>query len=356
MTASIELVEIRKEYPNGVAVHDISLKVEAGEFFTLLGPSGSGKTTTLMAIAGFVDPEKGDILLRGQSIRNLAPEKRNLGVVFQSYALFPNMTVAQNVRFPLRMRHVNKQSAAKRVADTLRLVGLADFADRRISELSGGQQQRVALARALVFEPPVLLMDEPLGALDRKLREQLQGEIKRIQKALGVTVVYVTHDQEEALVLSDRIAVMEGGKIHQMGPAAELYERPANMFVAQFLGESNIIDGQIAKTDGGRIQIDLKAGAGSIEAVSFDQGPAAMVRVLIRPEAMSLATQRHSGCNALSGQVQSLDYLGSSIRYVVETRAGRLAVRVPRAPTNMRFEPGAELFVTWRPEDAKVFG
>jgi ABC-type Fe3+/spermidine/putrescine transport system ATPase subunit len=279
-----------------------------------------------------------------------------LGVVFQSYALFPNMTVAQNVGFPLRMRHVNRTSAAKKVADILQLVGLEDFSSRRISELSGGQQQRVALARALVFEPPVLLMDEPLGALDRKLREQLQGEIKRIQKALGVTVVYVTHDQEEALVLSDRIAVMESGKIHQMGPAAEVYESPTNMFVAQFLGESNIIDGQLAKIEGERIQIDLKAGAGSIEAASSNQRPAAMVRVLIRPEAMSLAKQRHGGCNALSGQVESFDYLGSSIRYVIETRAGRLAVRVPRSPTNMRFEPGAELFVTWRPEDAKVFG
>jgi ABC-type Fe3+/spermidine/putrescine transport system ATPase subunit len=235
--AEVVLAGLTRYYGETAAVREVSLAVGAGEFVTLLGPSGSGKTTTLMIVAGFVEPSAGDVRIGGRSVLGLPPHRRNLGVVFQSYALFPHMPVFDNVAFPLRMRRVDRTETRRRVAAALDMVQLGALAERRIHQLSGGQQQRVALARALVFEPPVLLMDEPLGALDRKLREQMQLEIKRLQRALGLTAIYVTHDQEEALLLSDRVAIMHEGAIHQVGAPAEVYERPATAFVADFVGE-----------------------------------------------------------------------------------------------------------------------
>ena len=240
--ASIRIEGLSKRYGEFVAVDDLSLDLGAGEFVTLLGLSGSGKTTTLMAVAGFVEPDAGRIEVGGRNIVDLPPEKRDLGVVFQNYALFPHLNVFENVAFPLRMRRHSTAEIDKAVKRLLGVVGLEAMATRRIAALSGGQQQRVALARALVFEPPALLMDEPLGALDRTLRDQMQTEIKRIQRELGVTVLYVTHDQDEALALSDRIAVMAAGRICQLATPDEIYERPQSAFVAGFVGDSNFFD------------------------------------------------------------------------------------------------------------------
>jgi spermidine/putrescine ABC transporter ATP-binding subunit len=355
MSASIDLIGIRKAYSGNHAVRDVSLTVEAGEFFTLLGPSGSGKTTTLMMIAGFVDPDGGDIQIGGKSIVNLPPEKRNLGVVFQNYALFPNMTAAQNVGFPLRMRHFSRVRMNEQVLAALRLVDLEAFAERRIGQLSGGQQQRVALARALVFEPPVLLMDEPLGALDRKLREHLQTEIKRVQRQLGVTVIYVTHDQDEALALSDRIAIMADGAIEQMGSVPELYERPRTMFVGQFLGESNVIEGRVKERDGELVSLELKGGINVIAAVTPTVRSGEVVQLLIRPERIFLGAVPSADANSVRGRIRTFDYLGSSARYFIDTSAGPFMVRVARAPHTTTFKPGQEVFVSWGPKDATVF-
>jgi spermidine/putrescine ABC transporter ATP-binding subunit len=355
VSASVELVHLRKTFGDAVAIDDLSLTVAAGEFFTLLGSSGSGKTTTLMMIAGFATPDSGEIRIGGRSIVNLPPERRDVGVVFQSYALFPNMTVAQNVAFPLRMRNIDRATRAGKVRSMLDLVNLADHADRPIAGLSGGEQQRVALARALVFEPPLLLMDEPLGALDRKLREQLQIEVKRIQSKLGVTVIYVTHDQEEALVMSDRIAVMDHGVIRQMGPIAEMYERPRSLFVAQFLGESNVLDGQIAGKRDGMLEIALAGGAGRVNAPALDAAGAGAVRIMVRPESLALTAAPVSGSNALSGSVATVEFLGASIRYGIDTAAGPLSVRVPRTADGPRAAVGDHATVVWRAADTLVF-
>jgi len=252
---------ISKSYGEHSILRDFSLEIAAGEFVTLLGPSGSGKTTILMAVAGFVPIDSGQILLGGRDFSALPPYKRGLGVVFQSYLLFPHMTVRENVAFPLTLRNTPKAEIVARVAETLELVGLKGLENRLPRQLSGGQQQRAALARALVFRPAVLLMDEPLGALDKKLREQMQFEIKAIQRRLGITVLYVTHDQEEAMYMSDRIVVMHGGKIEQTGTAQELYGRPASRFVAEFLGDANVLEGRVVAAANEReVEIELASG------------------------------------------------------------------------------------------------
>jgi putative spermidine/putrescine transport system ATP-binding protein len=354
MGAAIELVGLAKSYGGSYAVRETSISIEAGEFFTLLGSSGSGKTTTLMMIAGFVPPDSGDILINGRSVRNLPPERRNLGVVFQSYALFPNMSVAQNISFPLRMRRLARADINRRVSAALEMVDLLPLADRRIGQLSGGQQQRVALARALVFEPPVLLMDEPLGALDRKLREQLQGEIKRLQKALGVTVIYVTHDQDEALILSDRIAVMSNGAIEQMGPAAELYEHPKTLFVGQFIGESNLLEGRVACCEGDRCRVRLRDGnLVNARGSGYSQGDP--VRILIRPEMVVLTNGLGGACNSLKACLRSVDYLGSANRYLLDTSSGTIICRVARSAVIGAIHTGRDFFVSWKAEDASLF-
>src|SRR5919197_6034910 len=251
--ASLELKDLRKHYADQVAVDGIDLQIAPGEFVTFLGPSGSGKTTTLNMIAGFTDLDAGEILMDGRPIGRLRPHKRDIGVVFQHYALFPHMTARGNVSFPLRQRRMARRDVARRATEALDLVGLGDYCDRYPRQLSGGQQQRVALARAIVFNPRVLLMDEPLGALDKKLREALQLEIKRVHREMGITFIYVTHDQEEALGLSDRIAVFNRGRIEQVGRVDELYESPQSLFVAEFIGESNRLRGQYRANGSGGI-------------------------------------------------------------------------------------------------------
>jgi putative spermidine/putrescine transport system ATP-binding protein len=345
--AEVSLRGLTRYYGDVVAALDLNLTINAGEFVTLLGPSGSGKTTTLMMLAGFVEPSAGDILIDGRSVVDLPPHRRDIGVVFQNYALFPHMSVFDNVAFPLRMRHVGRPTMRQRVQEALDMVQLGDLGQRRINQLSGGQQQRVALARALVFQPPLLLMDEPLGALDRKLREQMQIEIKRIQHALGVTVVYVTHDQDEALMLSDRIAVMNTGTIHQVGTPDEIYEQPATAFVAEFVGESNFLDGLVEAVAAGGVTVRLPGGV-CVHGPAMPVEKGQRLKVMIRPEVLRLRTDLRSDAdNAVDGVVEEVVYLGQAIGYTVRIGELVLTAREPRLPGMAIFSRGARVTVTW---------
>ncbi|MBV9785896.1 MAG: ABC transporter ATP-binding protein [Acidisphaera sp.] len=342
---AVVLRALAKRYANFAAVDGIDLELAAGEFVTLLGPSGSGKTTTLMMVAGFTPPSEGDILLEGRSVAALAPERRNIGVVFQNYALFPHMSVEQNVGFPLRMRNQPSRTIAEKVAGALRLVRLEGLGGRMPKQLSGGQQQRVAFARALVFDPDLLLMDEPLGALDKNLREQMQFELKRLHAELGVTILYVTHDQEEALTMSDRIALMNGGRIVQLGTAEDLYERPNSRFVAEFIGESNVIEGR------------LEDGAGFV-AVGGARFPAPCQKagdptlMVVRPEKFSLAPP---GTPGIPGVVAGLVYVGDFTRYLVDVEGGlRLIVKVQNRRTADRARDGERVALRLDPADARL--
>jgi ABC-type Fe3+/spermidine/putrescine transport system ATPase subunit len=279
----VTLVAVSKAYGRTIAVNKVSLEVGEGEFVTLLGPSGSGKTTTLMLIAGFEQPTSGEILVRGESVVTRPPEKRDIGMVFQSYALFPHMTVFENVAFPLKTRRVAGPDVAKRVGEVLAAVRMAGLGARYPRQLSGGQQQRVALARALVYRPSLLLMDEPLGALDKKLREEMQSEIKTLQRELGITTIYVTHDQQEALALSDRIAIMNGGDVIQVGSPLALYERPATDFVAGFLGDVNFVEGVAAVVSGELVRVQVGDGPEVLTLGGPPLAPGKRVRMTIRP-------------------------------------------------------------------------
>jgi putative spermidine/putrescine transport system ATP-binding protein len=322
--AALSILDATKVYRESVAVDHISLDVAAGEFLTMLGSSGSGKTTTLNAIAGFIRLTSGRILLDGQEIERLPSYKRNIGVVFQHYALFPHMTVRKNIAFPLEQRKLPKAEMERLIDEALAMVRLEGYADRYPRQLSGGQQQRVALARALVFKPRLLLMDEPLGALDKKLREWLQLEIKRIHRELGVTFIYVTHDQEEALVLSDRIAVMSNGRIEQVGSAVELYERPATQFVAEFIGESNVFRGSVA-AGGGTASVTTRNGS-TLRVAGDPRGTGTEGALIVRPERIRVL--RDGGAaNLLEGRVAQTIYLGSSRKLTVETKEGVVVVR-----------------------------
>ncbi len=354
------LTALTKRYPGFVAVNAVSIEVPSGEFLTLLGPSGSGKTTTLMMVAGFTTPSGGDILLNGRSITSLAPERRNIGVVFQNYALFPHMSVFDNVAFPLRMRRQPRDLVEKRVRSTLRLVQLAGMDERLPRQLSGGQQQRVAIARALVFGPDLLLMDEPLGALDKNLRAQMQFELKRLHTELGVTILYVTHDQEEALTMSDRIALMNKGAIEQLGPADELYNHPINRFVAEFIGESNIIEGRLegagdaahawfVAARGAHFPIlrpDANCGGGKLQA-----GQHALL--VLRPEKLSLVGQGQGEC--IVGRVKEQVYVGDFTRYRVEVQGGlTLAVKVQNGRNAPRAREGEAVGISLDPRDIRI--
>ncbi|MCG3752630.1 MULTISPECIES: ABC transporter ATP-binding protein [unclassified Amycolatopsis] len=354
--AAIRLRNLSKHYGEARALSDVSLDLPAGEFVTLLGPSGSGKTTTLNMIAGFLQPDTGHVLLDGEPIERVPPHKRNIGMVFQNYALFPHLTVANNVAFPLKRRRTGKAEIAERVARSLDLVGLADFGARYPRELSGGQQQRVALARALVFEPRVLLMDEPLGALDRRLRASLQLEFKRIHRELGITFVYVTHDQDEALVMSDRIAVFNNGRVEQVGTATELYEHPKSLFVAEFLGDSNVLPGVVEDTAVGR----LLRGAG-YELKLPTAGPALQAGtcgvVTVRPERVlvhSAATRASFSGNALPGRVVQLIYLGGLRRLELRLDAGFSMIAQEQSGNQSPVSVGDAVLATWDPEHSAV--
>ena len=350
----VRLVGLSRSFGTMHAVRDVDLVAAPGEFLTLLGASGSGKTTTLMMIAGFVTPSKGDILVDGISIVERAPDKRNLGVVFQSYALFPHMTVAENIAFPLRMRHCASAEIRTRVAEALAMVQLSGFPGRRVGELSGGQQQRVALARALVFRPPVLLMDEPLGALDRKLREQMQLEIKRIQRELGITVIYVTHDQEEALILSDRIAIMHEGCVRQVGTPAVVYEQPSTPYVASFLGESNFLEGIVEENTVTASTLRLQSGE-RIAAPPTSLPVGTAVQAMVRPESITLSPpQGNDAANSVNGTVEIREYLGQSIRYFVQAAASSVTVREPRGGAR-RASPGERVTLYWSPQATSLF-
>ena len=310
---------VQKSYDGeSLIVKDLNLDIRKGEFLTLLGPSGSGKTTSLMMLAGFETPTAGEILLAGRAINNVPPHKRDIGMVFQNYALFPHMTVAENLAFPLSVRGMSKTDASERVKRALSMVQLDSFRNRYPGQLSGGQQQRVALARALVFEPQLVLMDEPLGALDKQLREHMQMEIKHIHQRLGVTVVYVTHDQGEALTMSDRVAVFHQGEIQQIAPPRELYELPKNTFVANFIGENNRLNGQLESREGGKCVVRLARGE-KVEALAINVGqPGEPVTLSIRPERVRLNGHSESCVNRFSGRVAEFIYLGDHVRIRME--------------------------------------
>jgi putative spermidine/putrescine transport system ATP-binding protein len=321
------------------AVDAVDLTIRAGEFMTLLGPSGSGKTTTLNMIAGFEDVTSGRILLDGADIARLPPYRRNLGMVFQNYALFPHMTAAENVAFPLRQRKIGKAEIARRVAEALELVHLGEHGDRLPAQLSGGQQQRVALARAVVFAPRALLLDEPLGALDKKLRETLQLEISRLHRELGITFVFVTHDQEEALALSDRIAVFRDGRIEQVGTPAQLYESPVSRFVATFLGDSNVFPGRIRDglVDTGWCTLHTAAAGPSGEPVAL----------VVRPEHLRIGPAQGAGANTLSATVTDVVYQGAFRRVLVLFDGGGAGQVRDSAGTGAAVAVGDRVQVHW---------
>ena len=323
--AAIELVSVEKEFTAGGhdvrAVEHVDLRIAEGEFFSLLGPSGCGKTTTLRMIAGFEEPTSGQILLHGRDMVGVPPFRRDVNMVFQQYALFPHMDVFENVAFGLRRKKVAKDEIARRVAEALALVELEGREKRRPRQLSGGQQQRVALARALVNRPRALLLDEPLGALDLKLRQAMQLELKRIQREVGITFVYVTHDQEEALTMSDRLAVMAGGRIEQVGPPAELYDEPASTYVAGFLGVANLFTATASGRDGGG-SCRVRLGEFELEAAGGDTGASGEVRVVIRPERVRLEDYGTAGPNRVPGMVERLVYQGAATQLVVRLANG----------------------------------
>ena len=359
----VRLVDLTKRFGSVVAVDAISLDIGAGEFFSLLGPSGCGKTTTLRMIGGFELPTSGRVELRGRDVTNDPPERRPVNMVFQSYALFPHLSVFDNVAFGLRRRKVPDADVRRRVGVTLELVRLTGYDRRGPAELSGGQQQRVALARALVCEPTVLLLDEPLGALDLKLRRQLQVELKRIQVEVGITFVYVTHDQEEALALSDRIAVMNGGRVEQLGSPEELYDRPATRFVADFIGTTNLLAGTVASIAAGSAVVDLDAG-GRCVVDADGLTPGAAVEIAVRPEAVEIVPQptgepslggAGTAGTRLRGTIAQSAYLGTSIAYQVRTDGGKqVAATVPHGKD--RIAAGTPVEIRWQVEDMLVLG
>ncbi|MES2710004.1 MAG: ABC transporter ATP-binding protein [Pseudomonadota bacterium] len=347
---ALSLVGLTKRYGSFTAVDDVSLDVTKGQFLTLLGPSGSGKTTILMAVAGFVAPSAGAILLDGRDITPVPPEKRDFGMVFQGYALFPHMTVAENLAFPLRVRGIDRAERDAKIRATLDLVQLSQFAERRPSQLSGGQQQRVALARALVFDPNLLLLDEPLSALDKKLRAELQDELKTLHRRIGRTFINVTHDQEEAMSLSDTVAILNHGKLIQIGAPDALYDRPRTRFVAGFLGKSNMISARVVERDGSEAR--LSAG-GTTLVQRLNAGMVGdTVLLSLRPERIALLGGGETAANLVQGRVTAWSYLGAGHSLTVETAdLGALRITLPtwRAP----FAPaeGLVLRLGW-PADA----
>ena len=343
-----------KTYGAVTAVADVSLDIAKGEFVTFLGPSGSGKSTTLYAIAGFLEPTRGDMLLEGRSILGMPSNKRNIGMVFQRYTLFPHLSVADNVAFPLRVRRRTKAEVDAKVAAMLRLVRLDTMADRMPAQMSGGQQQRVALARALAYDPPILLMDEPLSALDKKLREEIQFEIKRIHNETGVTILYVTHDQEEALRMSDRVALFHAGRIEQVGTGRDLYDAPASRFVAGFIGNSNFFDGKLSRSRDSIVLPDGTTLQGlAVDRVGLQQEE---VSVMVRPNHLRLRDAADLSPR-LKGTVKGLTYLGEYTQVAVETAWGTsLSIRMsPDETARAEIEPGRAIDLTCRPADMRVF-
>jgi spermidine/putrescine transport system ATP-binding protein len=387
---AVELLHVTKAFGDFIAVDDTSLQIADGEFFSLLGPSGCGKTTTLRMIAGFEEPTQGQIFIKGQQVAGIPPYKRPVNTVFQSYALFPHMTVAQNVAFGLEMKKTAKSEIDLRVEEALALVQLPGMAARKPKQLSGGQQQRVALARALVNRPQVLLLDEPLGALDLKLRKAMQLELKQIQAEVGITFIYVTHDQEEALTMSDRIAVMSNGEVQQVGRSKEIYEHPGNRFVADFIGETNFIEGKVAELGTpAKVNVGNYTVLGMIGDHKVDPGQS--VTLAIRPEKIRLYakqdhtlernfmnaqdfaefTRQNDGTEAgqklapvgdedhvlVNGRVSEAIYIGTDMRYEIAlTERARIVARIQNIGLryDKPFDPGDEVYVHWLADNAQI--
>jgi len=354
-TPEIRLVDLAKHFREVRAVDAVNLDIQAGEFFSLLGPSGCGKTTTLRMIGGFELPTSGKIELRGRDMTFEPPDKRPVNMVFQNYALFPHLNVGDNIAFGLKRRKVAKAEIARRSGEALELVHLAGYEKRKPNQLSGGQQQRVALARALVNRPYVLLLDEPLGALDLKLRKRLQLELKRIQTEVGITFVYVTHDQEEALTMSDRIAVMNRGRVEQLGTPEELYDRPATRFVADFIGTTNLLHGTVESLDGETALVRLDGGdACRIGRTGREVGQ--VVDVSLRPESVTIAAaDETTPADSVKGAVSQSAYLGNAMQYQVVTTGG-VAMTVLAPKSAARLDAGSAVSLAWRPTEALVLG
>ncbi len=347
---------VQKSYDGEtLVVKDLNLDIAKGEFLTMLGPSGSGKTTCLMMLAGFETATHGDIKLGGRPINDIPPHKRGIGMVFQNYALFPHMTVAENLAFPLEVRKMDKSEREAKVKRALDMVQMGDFGGRRPAQLSGGQQQRIALARALVFEPELVLMDEPLGALDKQLREHMQFEIKHISDGLGITVVYVTHDQTEALTMSDRVAVFDDGRIQQLATPDELYERPQNSFVAQFIGENNTLIGEIAEIRGEIAVVRLDHGE-LIDTVPVNVGKVGeRTRISIRPERVEIDPELGPGAHTLTADVLEFIYMGDIFR--TRLRVGGkddFIVKTRNRPGQRRLQAGETVKIGWLAQDCRA--
>jgi putative spermidine/putrescine transport system ATP-binding protein len=353
MSARIDIIAVTKSY-DGItrAVDAVDMHIREGEFFSLLGPSGCGKTTTLRMIAGFETPTDGAIEVGGADVTHVPAHKRDMGMVFQNYALFPHRSVGENVAFGLRMRGMDRTTITRKVTDALAQVELVGYEDRRPGQLSGGQQQRVALARAIVIEPRVLLCDEPLGALDKKLRQAMQFELKQLQRKLGLTMVFVTHDQEEALAMSDRIAVMNAGRVEQIGTPSDIYDRPGTRFVADFIGDTNLFRGELIR-DGARsvLRVD-QALSIELAAPTEDTGPRS---IALRPEKISLSTPPAPIGHGLDGIVESANFQGGSVLYRIETAGGRrLLAQQPNNGAHALFQAGAAVALRWKPSDIVI--
>ena len=352
----VRFENVQKSYDGEIlVVKNFNLDVQSGEFLTMLGPSGSGKTTCLMMLAGFETATSGEISLDGVPINNVPPWKREIGMVFQNYALFPHLSVFENLAYPLIVRKMSKSDIEQRVKRALDMVQLGAFGGRRPGQLSGGQQQRVAVARALVFEPKLVLMDEPLGALDKQLREQMQYEIKHIHENLGVTVVYVTHDQSEALTMSNRVCVFDDGVVQQLAPPAELYEQPVNSFVAQFIGENNTLQGEVVSVDNENCDVKLESGeVMTALAVNID-GVGSKTTLSLRPERVSIAPEEGSCPNKVQAEVKELIYLGDHIRArLALCGQDEFIVKVPNSATHSHLTEGETTTVGWQSEDCRA--
>ncbi len=351
----LRLERLSKNFGEFIAVEDVNLHIRRGEFLTILGPSGSGKTTLLMIIAGFLEATTGDIQFDGLSIMSLRPEKRNFGMVFQGYALFPHMTVRQNIAYPLEVRKVGREKILTRVDEMLELVQLATFGDRLPRQLSGGQQQRVALARALIFDPLVLLLDEPLGALDKKLRSDVQTQLKHLHRKVGKTFVYVTHDQEEALSMSDRVVILNHGRVIQVGSPQELYERPSTVFASKFIGKSNILRGVVNQVNGNEVVYAIAEKYFQQLVLNENFSNNDEIILALRPEKIKIVRSKvgSNEINILVGRIIDVTYFGSKISVNVETDSvGEFIVEVQAWNNKEKLEEGQEISLTWSPDAA----
>ncbi|RST77292.1 ABC transporter ATP-binding protein [Siminovitchia acidinfaciens] len=354
MESNLKVENVTKYYKKFKAVDNANLTVEQGEFFTILGPSGSGKTTLLKLIAGFEEISSGTIMLRNENISSKKPYERNIGMVFQNYALFPHMTVAENIAYPLKRRKVKKQEVKQKVEEVLKIVHLEQYANHYPNQMSGGQQQRVALARAIVFSPPLLLLDEPLSALDKNLRQRMQIEIKSIQENLGITTISVTHDQEEALTMSDRICVMNNGGIEQIDTPENLYKYPKNRFVAEFIGEINLLKAVLIKEESGYANFQLSNGQVVINQTRGQTLDTKSYLIALRPENIQLAEAGKDLKNKLQAKVESVIYVGEALIVLARTKEGEeLKIKVPSLLSHAIL-PGEELAIGWNPQDATI--